>query len=136
MVFNSTFNPLNAELNPIYHRLALLGAQHIFHVSGLRVNGLNVGNACRMAKKYYCDAYCVTVCLFKFMGMFVTIQEQEVSYILCVIFRRCLHLYGAVGGANLKSSCRRRRRRADVLSYCLIIGTKENPGCCLNRNRH
>ena len=30
-------NPLNAELNPICHLLALLGARHIFHVSGLRV---------------------------------------------------------------------------------------------------
>ena len=32
------FNPLNADLNPIYHLLALLGAHHIFHVSGLRFN--------------------------------------------------------------------------------------------------
>ena len=32
------FNPLNAELNPICQLLALLGAHHIFHVSGLRVN--------------------------------------------------------------------------------------------------
>ena len=31
------FNPLNAELNPICHLLALLGTHHIFHVSGLRV---------------------------------------------------------------------------------------------------
>jgi len=31
-------NPLNAELNPIYHLLALLGAHHIFHVSRVRVN--------------------------------------------------------------------------------------------------
>ena len=31
-------NPLNAELNPICHLLALLGAYHILHVSGLRVN--------------------------------------------------------------------------------------------------
>ena len=31
-------NPLNAELNPICHLLALLGARHTFHVSGLRVN--------------------------------------------------------------------------------------------------
>jgi len=31
-------NPLNAELNPICHFLALLGAHHILHVSGLRVN--------------------------------------------------------------------------------------------------
>ena len=40
----SWFNPLNAELNPICHLLALLGAHHILHVSGLRVkrsiNGL------------------------------------------------------------------------------------------------
>jgi len=31
-------NPLNAELNPICHLLALLGAHHILHVGGLRVN--------------------------------------------------------------------------------------------------
>jgi hypothetical protein len=31
-------NPLNAQLNPICHLLALLGAHHIFHVSGVRVN--------------------------------------------------------------------------------------------------
>ena len=30
-------NPLNAELNPIYHLLALLGAHHILHVSRIRV---------------------------------------------------------------------------------------------------
>jgi len=27
------FNPLNAELNPICHLLALFGAHHILHVS-------------------------------------------------------------------------------------------------------
>jgi hypothetical protein len=31
------FNPLNAKLNPICHLLALLGAHHIFYISGLRV---------------------------------------------------------------------------------------------------
>jgi hypothetical protein len=33
-------NPLNAELNPICHLLALLGAHHILHVSRIRVNSL------------------------------------------------------------------------------------------------
>jgi len=33
-------NPLKAELNPFCHLLALLGAHHIFHVSGLRVKVL------------------------------------------------------------------------------------------------
>jgi len=49
MGFNSAFkglshylaqghvNPLKAELNPIYHFLALLGAHPILSISGLRV---------------------------------------------------------------------------------------------------
>jgi hypothetical protein len=37
--FTNDINPLNAELNPICHLFALLGAHHIFHVSRIRVNG-------------------------------------------------------------------------------------------------
>jgi len=37
-VYIQHFNPLNAKLNPICHLLALLGAHHILHVGGLRVN--------------------------------------------------------------------------------------------------
>jgi len=35
--YRPNINPLNAKLYPICHLLALLGALHIFHVSGLRV---------------------------------------------------------------------------------------------------
>ena len=35
--YSNTFTPLNAELNPFCHLLALLGAHHIFHFSGLRI---------------------------------------------------------------------------------------------------
>jgi len=35
---NKNFNPLNANLNPICHLLALLGAHHILHISRVRVN--------------------------------------------------------------------------------------------------
>jgi len=31
-------NPLNAELNPICHLLAVVGAHHILHLSRIRVN--------------------------------------------------------------------------------------------------
>jgi hypothetical protein len=31
-------NPLNAELNPIYHLLASLGAHPVLHISRIRVN--------------------------------------------------------------------------------------------------
>jgi hypothetical protein len=34
------FNPLNAELNPICHLLASLGAHPILHISRIRVNHL------------------------------------------------------------------------------------------------
>jgi len=37
LVAAKIFNPLNAELNPICHLLALLGAHHIFHISRIRV---------------------------------------------------------------------------------------------------
>jgi hypothetical protein len=33
-------NPLNAELNPIRHLLAMLGTHHILHVSRIRVKQL------------------------------------------------------------------------------------------------
>jgi hypothetical protein len=36
-LFELKINPLNAELNPICHLLALLGAHHILHVSRIRV---------------------------------------------------------------------------------------------------
>jgi len=38
-ICRSVFNPLNSELNPICHLLALLGAHHILHVSRIRVKG-------------------------------------------------------------------------------------------------
>ena len=44
-------NPLNAELNPICHLLALLGPHHIFHVSGLRVN-IILPSMSRLSKWY------------------------------------------------------------------------------------
>jgi hypothetical protein len=36
--WKNNINPLNAELNPICHFVALLGAHHIVHVSRIRVN--------------------------------------------------------------------------------------------------
>jgi hypothetical protein len=42
MGFNSGFKGLNAELNPICHLLALLGARHILHVSRIRVNKIKM----------------------------------------------------------------------------------------------
>ena len=37
-----TINPLNAELNPICHLLALLGVHHFLHISRIRVKSLTL----------------------------------------------------------------------------------------------
>ena len=42
LVVPSEINPLNAELNPICYLLALLGAHHFLHVSGIRVKSLTL----------------------------------------------------------------------------------------------
>ena len=45
------FNPLNAELNPICHPLALLEDHHILHVSRIKVKGLQTA----LGQKEDCD---------------------------------------------------------------------------------
>ena len=44
------FNPLNAELNPICHFLALLFAHPILHVSRIRVNASHDVYVCRISE--------------------------------------------------------------------------------------
>jgi len=41
---NMVFNPLNAELNPICHLMALLGSHRILHVSRIRVKSKKNGS--------------------------------------------------------------------------------------------
>ena len=40
--YSKILNPLNAELNPICHLLALLGIHHFLHVSRIRVKSLTL----------------------------------------------------------------------------------------------
>jgi hypothetical protein len=57
---NMQINPLNAELNPICHLLALLGTHHILHVSRIRVKKFklyvtkNVGWDCVVCTVTHC----------------------------------------------------------------------------------
>ena len=44
MNLRNVFNPLNAELNPIRHLLALVGGRHIVHVRRIRVNKLTLAS--------------------------------------------------------------------------------------------
>jgi hypothetical protein len=54
--YSSILNPLNAQLNPIYHLLALSGAHHILHVSRIGVNEVEFfspRNVCFNSKTTY-----------------------------------------------------------------------------------
>jgi len=58
-------NPLNAELNPICHTQALLGAHHILHISRIRVNN-------KEQYEFACDPmiltnYIICTSIFKFL---------------------------------------------------------------------
>jgi len=53
-------NPLNAELNPICHLLALLGAHHILHVSRIKVN--NNKKILSITTSQYCFNNCQKLC--------------------------------------------------------------------------
>jgi len=48
--YYTVFNPLNTELNPTCHLLALLGAHHILHVSRIRAKDSHVTVDCEGAK--------------------------------------------------------------------------------------
>jgi len=59
-----SFNPLNAELNPICHLPALLGTHHILHVSRIRVklisiptHGMKLGEVNCSKKVQYCTKH-------------------------------------------------------------------------------
>jgi hypothetical protein len=56
-------NPLNAELNLFCHLLALLGARHIFHVSGLRVKSCLMRDDLHLRAHLHSKAYLLTPAL-------------------------------------------------------------------------
>jgi hypothetical protein len=56
-------NSLNADLNPICHLLALLGAHHIFHVDGLISYKSCFQAPLQISKKKTLASSCLSVCL-------------------------------------------------------------------------
>ena len=70
------FNPLNAELNPIRHLLALVGARHIVHVSRTRVNIFFVMDDCD-----YCRfSFWFSFSLYVYGGQNVSTDEKYKKY--------------------------------------------------------
>ena len=86
-------NPLNAELNPICHLLALLGAHHIFHASRIRVkNSITARCLNRTSEKlFHFDVHwvrTVSICGFK-----VKYDGREISCDYTEpVLSRCVHV--------------------------------------------
>jgi hypothetical protein len=89
-ILKALFNPLNAVLNHLFHLLALLGAHHIFHISGLSVNksetvqvlGAGTGIASyemfgRPCSSFRMYATLGPKCILQYV--FVTVQKTRIS---------------------------------------------------------
>jgi len=89
-------NPLNAELNPICHLLALLGAHHILHIGRIRVKecGISVTTriivddkacSCHLTReapkrdKSYAS-FIVFTCIFQFLYVYLIHTGAEIVY--------------------------------------------------------
>ena len=80
-------NPLNAELNPICHLLALLGAHHILHISRIRVKVIDapiqVPNVFELAVSFKFLSFSSQICLLFVPEMSASIPSYFVQ-IICV----------------------------------------------------
>ena len=91
MGFNSASNPLNTELNPICHLLALFEAHHILHVSRIKVNTL-IKRIISINTRYGLDSPALLMDAFvqnkrNFLSSRVIISFEEDCYsrfLLCV----------------------------------------------------
>jgi len=75
LAVSTPINPLNAELNPIYHLLALLGAHHILHVSRIRVNNCVVWLVVPLSKGKVVPVQCMKAfgCPVLYLDTFLTL---------------------------------------------------------------
>ena len=70
-VYDPRFSPLNAEINPIRHLLALVGARHIVHVSRVRVKVTSLAARRQLTPRSNCDIPSVTILIcfiFEFLS--------------------------------------------------------------------
>ena len=78
-------NPLNAELNPICHLLALLGAHHILHISRIRVKVIDapiqVPNVFELAVSFKFLSFSSQICLLFVPEMSVNFTSYTVQII-------------------------------------------------------
>jgi len=78
MVLKTSINPLNPELNPICHLLALLGAHHILHVSSIRVKICRITPKLVTIEQKYRALYIRTdVCFTLLAATYVAKQCRE-----------------------------------------------------------
>jgi len=87
------FNPLNAELNPIGHLLALLEVHHILYVSRIRVN---LCNLCEWTRKLciklvIIKTLYVFTCLLCFLEQTAIISLYRISWLVFVTETECVY---------------------------------------------
>jgi hypothetical protein len=146
------FNPLNAELNPICHLPALVGAHRIFHVSGLRVNSEFKG--VKTFKSFTNRAFCLFIYIVLSHSLFLyddiawnSVQGSKYIWWGLVDFRgeRCFGAYsleltseGDSYGCQIRRQLKARqiaeRKNSFKFVLCSIaLWNLETAPCLLNK---
>jgi len=89
------FNPLNAKLNPICHLLALIGSNHIFHVSRVRVKVGQQRLKCWDCRYKFslgrgCSLFVFVLCCVDSSISNKLIIQSEQTYQVCVSVYMCV----------------------------------------------
>ena len=83
-------NPLNAELNPTCHLMALLGVHHFFHVSRIRVKSLTLRLLMSYIYIYIYDISSLRVKMFfeefLYRDYLRSCHQKKIIYIISFIF--------------------------------------------------
>ena len=105
------FNPLNAELNPICHLLALLGVHSFLHVSRIRVKSLTL----RLLMSY--------VCVYVYIYTYIYIHTHIYIYI---------YLYIYTADRYVRSSTTQKRNNCGLSVVALsVLWTADDETCGL-----
>ena len=114
-----TLNPLNAELNPNRHLLALVGARHIVHVSRIRVH-INLPSVTSLQSD---------ISMHNFQTNFVTSTVDAIRATYLTYYHRPSIIRRSVNGAGLSVA-----NSHTTFIFPLYVITYDTQGSCPHLN--
>jgi len=129
---NNWRNPLNAELNPICHLLALLGAHRILHVSRIRVKAVFFSllhRACCFEYFFNIPTHALIINTLKSTKF--TLKHLKTLKICPYMFRSILRPSSGGSWTVLYAFTKLRSVDARSLQICALCGRMSLPSVCV-----